>query len=204
MKAIDGLNRIAKLELVNTSASGSGTLEYKDTIIPVGGVGGTGYTTGNVVWAQTVNKPGYSYDGSPDGTNGLLYHYSADLYQVGGTNTDGSLKVEGGGAKFWLTTETYVINNSGAIQSKDDIVNSGTDPFTLLSKTAGEIILGVKAYQNNAATYGQISGTDYFAYASSMQNIDLVFIPDLFVDAVETMLPSIVNMGKNNKTSSVN
>ncbi|HAF94847.1 MAG: hypothetical protein A2X34_07990 [Elusimicrobia bacterium GWC2_51_8] len=175
--AMEGLNRISRLAV--TKNGGTGGLKYVIDNKPVGG------DAGDVRWAQSVeNTPSYSYD-AEDVNSDQLWNYSANLYAIGG----------GAGEKIWFTTENYVINNSGSIQTKDSITNSGSDPFTLLKNVAGEAIFSVKSWQAGALPYDQINndaGGDRFG----TKNIDIVFIPDLLVAAVQRMLPAITDIGK--------
>ncbi len=186
--AIEGLNKISTLEVLD---NGGGTLKYTGGSVAVNGGAGT-----NVVWALKTDKANsYSYPkDNPD--NAPLAHYQADMYQVGGTGT----------TYLWLASEDYVIGNGGEIRTAGDFTNSSSDPFTLLKNNAVESVMYVKQSQginasnpaaitNNTLAKNAISDNDYFAYGGAGTNIDLVFIPDLMVAAVQRMLPALTNLG---------
>ena len=190
--AVDGLNRISTLEVLD---NGGGTLKYAGGSVAVNGGAGT-----NVVWALKTDKANsYSYPkDSPD--NAPLAHYQADMYQVGGTGT----------TYLWLAREDYVIGNGGEIRTASDFTNSSSDPFTLLKSNALESVMYIKQSQginatnpaaitNNTLAKNAISDNDYFAYGGGAAgigtNIDVVFIPDLMVAAVQRMLPALTNLG---------
>jgi hypothetical protein len=111
------------------------------------------------------------------------------------------------GNYMWFAKENYAISNGGKIRTASDFTNSSSDPFTLLKENAFESVMyikqsqGVNAANPNAITSSAlakaaISDTDYFAYnhATNGTNIDIVFIPDLMVAAVQRMLPAITNL----------
>jgi len=159
-----------------------------------------------VVWAVKTgvdSQVNYSYPTDrPD--NAPLVQYQADMYQVGGTGSN----------YMWFTTENYVIGNSGAIRTPEDFTNSSSDPFTLLKDNALESVMAIKKSDySNGNTYGladvgaintndkakrDILGADYFDTKGRTgglgTNIDIVFIPDLMVAAVQRMLPAITNL----------
>jgi len=181
ISAMEGLNRISRLEVRNDAGVTGGLIYTADNLTKVGAGAG-----GEVRWAQSVDAPSYSY-GTEDASSDQLWNYSANLYAIGGNSGDAN--------KIWFANENYVINNSGSIQTKDSITNSGTDPFTLLKNNAGEAIFSIKKYDAlGADTYTKIdnsAGGDKFTTA----NIDVVFIPDLMVAAVQRMLPAITELG---------
>jgi len=197
--ALDGLNRISKLQVLDAGA-GNGTLVYSNADrsassgISVGGPGG------NVVWAvKTDNASSYSSSNNrPD--NAPLVQYQADMYDIG--NQQGA----GANEYMWFAKENYVIGNGGNIRTASDFTNSSSDLFTLLKSNALESVMYIKkSVSNDPGTIitGQnakadISVSDYFAYgggaAGSGTNIDVVFIPDLMVAAVQRMLPAITNL----------
>ncbi|MGD9642173.1 MAG: FecR domain-containing protein [Elusimicrobiales bacterium] len=185
--AVDGLNKISRLQIAD---AGSGALNYTDA-------NGTPTTAvnaaGNVVWAIKT-AAAVSYEAKETGDNVGLWQYQADMFDVGNAGTD----------FLWLAKENYVIDNGGGVRNVNDFTNSSTDPFSLLKDSAVQSIMYVK--QSNSTTPGAItssalakaavSDTDYFNYAGTGTNIDVVFIPDLMVAAVQRMLPAITNLGE--------
>ncbi len=213
MTAVQGLDKISNLQ-VKDALAGTGTLKYTDENRNITATAVNGAAS-DVVWAiKTANANSYSEpDNSPE--NAPLVHYQADMYSIGnqgGTNANDYL---------WLANESYVINNSGQVRTASDFTNSSSDPFTLLKENAVETVMYVKKSIsgdpasikntsldpkiNNASAnaFADISGTDYFAYkhATNGTNIDVVFIPDLLVAAVQRMLPAITNMGDSNNNN---
>ena len=180
ISAVEGLNRIARLEVTNDGAVTGGLKYTSDNTTKVG------VTAGDVVWAQrlTTANGGLSYNmDAEDIGSDQLWSYNAERYGIGGQ----------AGTKIWLAQESYVINNGGAIQTKNNIVSSGTDPFTLLKNVAGETVFYVKNDNPGGnSTYNKISPIDRIGTS----NIDLVFIPDLMVAAVQRMLPAITSLGE--------
>lgn len=170
---IGGLNKISKLEITD---DGSGGLEYTNarngptTSVPVPGV----------VWAQ--RDPGaVSYDKSSDDFNSdQLWQFQADRYLIGGSGTP-----------IWFAKESYVIGNGGGIKNTGDFTNSGTDPFSILEQTAGQIIMYVK--RDSVASPGNVDRLN--DYSGWNNNIDIVFIPDLAIAAIQRMLPAITELG---------
>ncbi len=77
-----------------------------------------------------------------------------------------------------------------------------------MKNTAGEVIMSIKkdngslpANWNDANIYSKISQVDRFAYSGgpsgvSGTNIDLVFIPDLLVAALQRVLPALTKLDK--------
>ncbi|MDA8244423.1 MAG: hypothetical protein M0025_09940 [Elusimicrobia bacterium] len=146
----------------------------------------------NVDWGMRLIKTatsgkGYSYD---SGSGGPLAQFQADPYYIG-NNTSGNI--------MWYARENYVIGNGGGIKTADDITNSSQDPFTLLKSLAAETVVYVKTSDNQSAAAMTDSNTAYSHITSSdhigTRNIDVVFIPDLMVAAVQRMLPAITNLG---------
>lgn len=185
--AVEGLNKISRLQIAD---AGAGALNYTDA-------SGTPTTpvnaAGNVVWAIKT-AAAVAYEAKDTGDNVNLWQYQADMYDVGNAGT----------SFMWLAKENYVIGNGGGVKNVNDYTNSSTDPFSLLKESAVQSIMYVK--QSNSTTPGAItssalakaavSDTDYFSYAGAGTNIDVVFIPDLMVAAVQRMLPAITNLGK--------
>ena len=197
VKAIDGLNRITNLKVVGTGSNGK--LNYT-----AGGAVDGGLS--NVVWAiKTLNSSSYSAPkNAPD--NAPIAQFQADMYLVG-NKTSGTTKED----YLWFAKENYVISNGGKIRTSDELVNSHTDPFTLLKDNALESVMYIKKSTKaelNGSLANQIltsqdaknaiSSQDYFAYGVGADgvgtNIDIVFIPDLMVAAVQRMLPAITNL----------
>ncbi len=58
---------------------------------------------------------------------------------------------------------------------------------------------GSNGWATEAAVLADVNTTDRFAYSatygSRSPNIDVVFIPDLFLAAVQRMLPAITELG---------
>jgi len=125
-----------------------------------------------------------------------MFNYTAQLYLVGNNIANKSM---------WLAEEAHVINNSGSLQRVDDLVNTATDPFSILKGVAAETTIYVKdatwaagSWANLRATLtsnenvfnNAISQNDFFAHGYG-NNIDVVIIPDLVMAAVQKMLPAI-------------
>ncbi|MDQ7773196.1 MAG: FecR family protein [Elusimicrobiales bacterium] len=193
--AASGLNKIARLEF-NDGGAADGTLVYEGTHA---GVTINDSNPTNVVWAMKMDSssdPGlvtsYSQDGDP-----VLRQYKADAYRIGNDSANDGV---------WVAAENYVISNGGAIRRSEDFTSSSSDPFTLLKENAGQTILYVKSSVADfsggggpvsLSRHADISADDYFSstrYASGT-NIDLVFIPDLAVAAIQRMLPAITELG---------
>jgi hypothetical protein len=200
ISAIDGLNRITKLQVLD---AGSGALTYSNEARTANTGISVGVTAGDVVWAiKTADASSYSYPKEDMPDNAPLMQYQADMYDVGNQKS-------GNAADYmWFATENYVIGNGGEIRTASDFTNSSSDPFTLLKSNALESVMYVKQSQgtnvsnptaitNSDLAKAAISDTDYFAYnhATNGTNIDIVFIPDLLVAAVQRMLPAITNIG---------
>ncbi len=167
---VAGLEKIAKLEVTD---GGGGTLDYTD--VRWGNSNGTSVGT-DVVWAQFVPDQ-TSYDKSADDIgSGQMWQFSADRYNVGNAGT-----------YLWFAREAYVIGNGGSIRNTADFTSSGSDPFTLLKENAAQVFMYMKT--EGAGNYSQ---TDRFA---GNRNIDIVFIPDLAVAAIQRMLPAITELG---------
>ena len=199
--AVDGLNAITNLK-VAADAGNAGKLVYLDGLgAPAANqVGGTN-ANANVVWAvKTGVNAQTNYSNPKDRPdNAPLVQYQADMYDVGNAH----------GSYMWFTTENYVISNSGGIRTPNDFTNSSSDPFTLLKDNALESVMSIKQSLNNTPSsittnnlaYSAINNSatgDYFTYGSlgagKGTNIDIVFIPDLMVAAVQRMLPAITNL----------
>jgi len=219
LSAVDGLDRITKIQVVDDGTT-NGELHYSADNSNVNGglsnvkwamkitpdsIGAMDITAGSlndgiVGTAQdlSVNRLVTSYEkkGDPD-----IFNYSAEAYLIGNNISKDVL---------WFTNESYVINNSGSLQKIDDLANSSLDPFSIMKNIAGESIMSVKGsnagwlgimgtttrWTSNAAVKADISNTDYFNYNSGSRgtNIDIVFIPDLLMAAVQRMLPAITKL----------
>lgn len=195
LSAVTTLDQITNLKFKGDAA---GNLYYLDgSGTPTAYViGGDGLGTGKVVWAvKTDQASSYSVPkDAPD--NAPLAQYQADMYRIGTAGTD----------YIWFAKENYVIGNGGGIKTPKDFTDSSTDPFTLLKDNALESVMYIKGsvsnsqngITNNATAKADITLTDYFKYNSATAgtgtNIDVVFIPDLLVAAVQRMLPAITNL----------
>jgi hypothetical protein len=180
ISAVEGLSRIGRLEFTDDGVSnGAGSLVYTNGGATLGAGGG------EVLWALRTANSGYSKS-SDDLGGSQLWQYEADPYLTEGTGT-----------QIWLARENYVIGNGGDIKNTEDFTNSSTDPFTLLKSMAAQTVMYIKNHdgtKNDALPGQQIMTTDRFGAITS-KNIDLVFIPDLAVAAVQRMLPAISNLG---------
>jgi hypothetical protein len=206
--AATGLDRISKQQITDNSGVGTeGELKYK------AGGNVNGAAGSDVVWAMAMEADNTAANGaahngaitttyeSKDGHN--ISNFSARAYLVGNDPNKGGV---GNGEVLWLTNEAYVINNAGSLQKIDDLANSSLDPFSILKNVAGESIMSIKRSNDNYAArtkwvddssvYAAIKQDDRFAYnhAPNGTNIDVVFIPDLLVAAVQRMLPAITKL----------
>lgn len=201
LMAQDMFNAVSRLQIkdpaiVAGANSSAGTLEYLNPVthlyVPMNNAG-TGATTVN--WgmrlAETATSgKGYSYNSS--GGAAPLAQFQADPYYIGNNS---SLQI------MWYARENYVIGNGGDIKTADSLTKSSQDPFTLLKNLAVETVVYVKTSNTNVATAlntnlaakGAITSSDHLG---SGRNVDVVFIPDLMVAAVQRMLPAITNLGK--------
>jgi hypothetical protein len=205
MGAVEGLALISKLRATDSNTA-DGQLEYTDaagvgTGVLVNDTGGVGVS--NVRWA-TITPDAVAYEAKETGDNASLWQYQADMYAVGNGNDD----------YFWFAKENFAIGNGGGIKSVNDFTNSSSDPFSILKDSALETVMYIKKSDlANANTYSlngtgeidtsakaklDIMNDDYFAYkhASNGTNIDVVFIPDLMVAAVQRMLPALTELSK--------
>ncbi len=198
VSAIEGLNRITNLRIAD---AGGGTLKYTNadrTAVTATTVNGT---SSNVLWAiKTPNAVSYS-EPKTRADNAPLVQYQADMYDIGNAHT----------GYMWFAKENYVIGNGGQIRTPGDFTNSNSDPFTLLKDNALESVMYIKkslgtqnsglpaSITSSALAKADIGDADYFDYggfgAGKGTNIDVVFIPDLMVAAVQRMLPAITNLG---------
>lgn len=205
-KAQEMLNAISRLDIRDT-LDGSGQSTTGGRLTYAGGTAMGAYdgagvkTAGNtdMFWAKEMPAPNivggvssWSKDGDP-----MLWEYQADAYRIGNNSAN---------PYFWRVSENYVINNGGQIQQASDFTNSSQDPFSILKNSAVETISYIKdsvagGADNTSWTAANIrsdiSTADKFTstrYASGT-NIDLVFIPDLMMAAVQRMLPAITNLG---------
>ncbi|MEW5905830.1 MAG: FecR family protein [Elusimicrobiota bacterium] len=178
--AIAGLNKISKLEVTNDGTL-AGSLNYSGT----GLTGRVGGTDGRVVWAQRETSgpnlvAGYDKDANDVGSD-QMWKFSADPYLVGGS-----------GDKIWLAQESYVIGNSGNIRNTADFTSSGSDPFSILKENAAQVITYIK----RDVGPGSVDRVNDYAFGvANARNIDIVFIPDLAVAAIQRMLPAITELG---------
>ena len=191
ISAIDGLNRISRLQIQDNGAGG-GALEYTNTsgAVDVGGEG----AGSNVLWAVKTELAN-SYEAKEPETvsNPSLWQYQADMYDIG--NEDGEW--------IWLAKENYAISNGGQVRNVNDFTNSSSDPFSLLKDNAFQSIMYVKTGSgaspidivDSITAKADILDDDYFGTLGG-PNIDLVFIPDLMVAAVQRMLPAITSLGE--------
>ncbi len=192
ISAVEGLNMITRLQVVDAGAA-NGTLKYTNSLAnPVNG-SGTG-TMSDVVWAIKTDKAASYSEPTNRADNAPIVQYQADMYDVGNAHS----------SYMWSAKENYVINNGGGIQTAGDFTSTSSDPLTLLKNVALESVMYIKQSQgvnatnptaitNSALAKAAISNTDYFAYKGAGTNIDLVFIPDLMMAAVQRMLPAITN-----------
>ena len=200
--AAEKLNYLSRLNVAADTGNSDGTMTYDK--------GGSTYnydvtTPNSVLWARKYDvapggadagqlpvnfRPSYELSGDPS-----LWEYSAEAYLVGGKTANGAL---------WYARESYIIGNGGGVKTAEDFTNSNSDPFTILKESAGENIMYIKtaatapsAWTSNDAAYAGIGTADKFTTAgryTSGTNIDLVFIPDLAVAAIQRMLPAITNL----------
>ncbi|MCM2268275.1 MAG: FecR family protein [Elusimicrobiales bacterium] len=189
VSAIAGLGRITNLDIQDAGTL-NGQLKYGDGTNVNGGLGT------DVVWA-VITDDAVSYSKPTDRPdNAPLVQYQADMYDVGAQGT----------GFLWFAKENYVIGNGGQIRTPGDFTNSSSDPFSLLKDNALETVMYVKkSVGNNSALItnsdlakADIDTEDWFSYnggaAGVGTNIDIVFIPDLMVAAVQRMLPAITNL----------
>lgn len=192
--AIDGLTRITNLQVLANNP-GDGSLVYSNPERSAS----TGVQVGpDVVWAIKTDKASSYSEPSNRADNAPLVQYQADMYDIGNQqSTTDKTKY------LWFAKENYVISNSGGIRTPNDFTNSSSDPFTLLKDNALESVMYIKASKSftpgditsSALAKDAISDTDYFAaWSGTNSNIDIVFIPDLMVAAVQRMLPAITNL----------
>ncbi len=208
LSASDGLRRISRQgQVVADTTNADGTLKYAADNTDVGGTGGS------VLWAMNMvpDNTNTAATLGPNGAHDTSYkkksdpnisNFTADAYLVGNNPTLGDPA-----NVFWFTTEAYVINNEGSLQNGDSLVNSSQDSFSLMKNVAGESIMSIKkslngyagrtGWYDNKAVYADIKQDDYFAYGNyggRGTNIDVVFIPDLLMAAVQRMLPAITKL----------
>jgi FecR protein len=162
-------------------AFANGTLKYTDGLDPDGNPGPVAIS--GLRWA--IKMPtGESWESPENDIN--FKNFEADKYHVGGVLSTG-LENSDHNEYFWYARENYVINNGGGIAQTGDITDSGTDPFTILKEHAFETVMYLKDVDGSPTT---ISDTDYWSVAgTNYGNIDIVFIPDLAVAAIQRMLP---------------
>lgn len=203
-KAQEMLNAISRLEVKSTNLdstghSTNGLLSYRDT--PTTWASMSGGAT-DMIWAMNMSPASgvssWSSEGDP-----YLWQYQADAYAVGNKSLPPA------GDIIFYARESYVINNGGQIQQTADFTESNLDPFTILKNSGAETITYIKksrgsgnTWADKAALLADIDNTptgDRFQYSaahsSKYPNIDVVFIPDLFLAAVQRMLPAITEMG---------
>jgi len=115
---------------------------------------------------------------SPDSTSGELYHYNANRW-VDAANVN---------SKIWLTSENFVINNSGKIRNISDFTNGSSDFESLLKNSAGEVAIFAKQDVNNSPS--NIDATNFLGGNATKKNIDLVIIPDLILSVIKSLATS--------------
>lgn len=108
------------------------------------------------------------------GLDGELYSSTAKKFVWGGLGRDYGT--------IWICAENYVINNAGQVRNVSDFTGGGTNIQDLLSDTAGQSVVFVKV-----DGLGAPSGLDALP---GSQNIDVVFIPDLFLSIVKSLASS--------------
>ena len=198
VSALQGLNNISNLRIVDDGSS-SGALKYtNDDRTAASGPLVNGAGGSSVLWAIKTDHAS-SYDepqNRPD--NAPLAQYQADMYDVGNVHS----------SYLWFAKENYVIGNGGEIKTASDFTSSTLDPFSLLRSNALESVMYVKksvsdseaSITSSALAKADISDADYFDYgglgAGKGANIDVVFIPDLMVAAVQRMLPALTELSK--------
>ena len=184
--AVHKLNQIASLNIQNNA---SGTVG--DILIGDGAGGWVAPLVTEVLWAQKI-PAGVGYEAKETGGNVSLWQYQADAYKVGAS-----------GETIWFAKENYVIGNGGGIKRVEDFTNASSDPFTILKNTSLQTVMYIKTSLSDdpsgiltsADAKFDIEAADKFAYnGGAGTNIDLVFIPDLMVAAVQRMLPAITNL----------
>ncbi len=199
LTAQDMFNAVSRLQIKDPTIAGgantsAGNLEYLNPVTHAYvAMDNAGTSATNVDWGmrltQTVNSgKGYTFD---SGSGGPLAQFQADPYYIGNNPSN---------FMMWYARENYVIGNGGGLKTANDITNSSQDPFTLLKSLAAETVVYVKqsntalasALTDNTAAKSAVSGLDHL----SSRNIDVVFIPDLMVAAVQRMLPAVTNLGK--------
>lgn len=191
--AIHKLNQITRLNIRDAAGGGAGDVQYyRDD------GGSPAWTTlplAQTTWAQKTPNA-VAYEAKETGANVSLWQYQADMYNVGNSGTD----------YLWFAKENYVISNGGGIKKVEDFTNSSSDPFSILKNTGLQTVMYIK--QSNGNAPGSITTSalakldildaDQFAYngggAGNGTNVDLVFIPDLMIAAVQRMLPAITNL----------
>lgn len=200
-----GLNKIASGEIYD---NGSGLLKNQDN--------STTDLTG-LVWSMKLTPAAgdtnyYEKVGDP-----LLYNFNADAYVIGNNASPSMANT------IWYAKETYVIGNGGEVKRVEDFTSSGLDPFSVLKDAAGQSVMYVKkaasaptswdmqlnpdgtTRKDNQNAYAGIDNTasgDFHKTSTGANpypngtNIDLVFIPDLAVAAIQRMLPAITSLNK--------
>ena len=207
--AAEKLNYLSRLNLRESQAVfGAGKLQYRDPDDSTWKAYDA-TTANSVLWARKYDvapggadaalglpvgfRPSYELSGDP-----RLWEFTADAYLIGGKSANGSL---------WYAQESYVIGNGGGIKRAEDFTSSRSDPFTILKESALQNIMYIKSaatpassWTSNAAAYSGISDTDKFSVAGGRYpggtNIDLVFIPDLAVAAIQRMLPALTSLNE--------
>lgn len=198
--AQDMFNALSRLKIRDTAIVGgadtsAGNLQYLNPVTGnfenMDNVGaGSNVDWGMRLTETNVAGKGYRYEVAGD--NAPLMQFQADPYALGNNSSNGVM---------WYAREDYVIGNGGGIKNANDITNSSQDPFTLLKGLAVQSIVYVKQSQNDsaaaltnsAAAYSDILAADHLGGG---RNIDVVFIPDLMIAAVQRMLPAITNLGE--------
>lgn len=187
ISAVTGLNKISSKAGVVYDGTDSGQLKYSDgTAVNANG--------SDVVWAVQTGAS-YERKGSDiaSGDAAALWQFQADKYLIG--NKASPLQND----YIWFAKENYGIGNDGSIKTVGDFTNSSKDPFSILKDSALESVMYIKNANSTVASGNpgrtDILDTDRFGYdGGAGTNIDVVFIPDLMVAAVQRMLPAISNL----------
>ena len=208
-EAQDMLNALSRLEVrensllsVGSSVGNMNTLQYKDAAGNWTAMNSVATT--DMVWAMNMSGIANSVSNWDNAGDPTLWQFMADPYAIG-NKTPGAA-----GDYFFLARENYAINNGGQIRQASDFTESSLDPFSMLKEVGAQTIAYVKKsngqflsngnkWSTEAALYADIDNSatgDRFVYASGARpNIDNIFIPDLFIAAVQRVMPALTSMG---------
>jgi hypothetical protein len=186
LKGADAVSALGQISELKVSDGGSGVVTLTGPAVSLD-------AGSSMVWAQRVSGANYSKDSDDVAGNDQVWQFQADRYELGGLGATGT--------HMWFAKENYVIGNGGGLKNTEDFTSSGTDPFSILKETAGQTILYLKQHAATAndvrpGVGGQIKDADYFDQGAFPVkfNIDIVFIPDLAVAAIQRMLPAITSL----------